>query len=70
MIEWLLLNNLLKVLLFQWFQFMPCIVALMIVRNKNFYDILINLIRKLGEKETVVKLGDSNGHAGSNREEY
>ena len=33
------------------------------VRNKNFYDILINLIRKLGEKETVVKLGDSNGHA-------
>ena len=70
MIEWLLLNNLLKVLLFQWFQFMPCIVAQMIVRNKNFYDILINLIRKLGEKETVVKLGDSNGHAGNNREEY
>ena len=42
----------------------------MIVRNKNLYDILINLIRKLGEKETVVKLGDSNGHPESDREEY
>ena len=70
MIEWLLLNNFLKVLLFQWFQFLPCIVAQMIVRNKNLYDILINLIRKLGEKETVVKLGDSNGYPESNREEY
>ena len=70
MIEWLLLNNLLKVLFFQWFQFMPCIVAQMIVRNKSFYDILMNLIRKVGEKETVVKLGDSNGHDESNREEY
>ena len=42
----------------------------MIARNIYFYDIIINLIRKLGEKETVVKLGDSNGHVGSNGEEH
>ena len=47
---------------------MPCVMIWMIARNIYFYD--INLIRKLGEKETVVKLGDSNGHAGINREEY
>ena len=59
-------------------EFIQCIIVsvhavhygLEIARNIYFYDILINLITKLGEKETVVKLGDSNGHAGSNREEY
>ena len=35
-----------------------------------FYNILINLIRKLREKENVFKLGDSNGHVGSNKKEY
>ena len=49
---------------------MPCIMVYMIDRNKYFYDILTNLIRKLGEKETVVKLGDYNGYVGSNEEEY
>ena len=42
----------------------------MIARNIYFYDTLINFVRKLGDTISVVKLGDSDGHVGSNREEY
>ena len=36
----------------------------------DFYDKFINFAKKLGEKDTVVVVGDSNGHAGINTEQH
>ena len=36
----------------------------------DFYDSLINVVRMLGEKKSVVIAGDCNGHVGSNPENY
>ena len=40
--------------------------------NDHFYDSCISIIivRKLGYIEIVVTAGDSNGHVGSNQEDY
>ena len=35
-------------------------------QKDEFYDCLINVVRKLGEKETVVMAGDFNSHVGRN----
>ena len=37
-------------------------------QKDEFYGSLINVVGKLGEKETVVKAGDLNGHIGINPE--
>ena len=39
-------------------------------QKNDFYDSLINVVRKLREKEIVVIPGDFNGHVGSNPEKY
>ena len=36
------------------------------MQKDEFYDCLINVVRKLGEKETVVMAGDFNSHVGRN----
>ena len=38
-------------------------------QKDDFYDILINFVRKLGEKEVLV-IGDFNGQIGSNPENF
>ena len=42
----------------------------MIARMKDFYDKFINFAKNLREKDTVVIVGDSNGHPGSNTEHH
>ena len=61
MIEWFLLRNWFKGLLFQWSQFMLRIAVSMIARNIDFCDTHINFVRKLGENKTT----DSNDDIGS-----
>lgn len=40
------------------------------IHKDNFYDSLINVSRKLGEKEIVVIAGDFNDHVRSNAEDW
>ena len=39
-------------------------------QKNDFYDSLINIVRKLGESKIEVITGDLNGHVGSNTENY
>ena len=39
-------------------------------QKNDFYDSLINVVRKLGEKKILVTEGDLNGHFGSNPENW
>ena len=45
---------------------MPDSMFQMIAIMIDFLDKFINFAKRLGEKDTLVRLGDSNGHAGSN----
>ena len=45
---------------------MPDSMVQMIARMIDFLDKFINFAKRLGEKDTVVRLGESNGHAGGN----
>ena len=49
---------------------MPDSMVQMIARMIDFHDKFINFAKKLGEKDTVVIVGDSHGHAGSNTERH
>lgn len=42
----------------------------MIAKNDDFYNNLINVVKKLGEKEIVVIAGYFNGHVEGNLECY
>ena len=39
-------------------------------QEENFYDSLVNVVRKIGEKEIIVIAGGLNGHVGNNAEEF
>ena len=49
---------------------MPDSMIHMMARMIDFYDNFIKIGKTLGEKDTVVIVGDSNGHTGSNAGHY